>query len=170
MSSAAALLQSRVPVPTPVEVADLFAMLFGRECKGVEKRLRLQRPEKSVVAVYANDDGDVAAAILVEVQLAGGMGAALSMLPPHRAAGFKGSRQDDASITENLDEVLNVCASLFSSRHRVTLRQVRYCEPVDEQAEQSLYAFLRHGQRTQLFLQIKGYGEGPITLMTPSTK
>lgn len=113
-------------LPSGAEVAELMHGLFGSAVTSVTP------PEASVhsIAEYVNDSGSVVG--YIGCDLAGGcrLGAALTMVPAGRVDEAVKERQVPDTLSENLDEIFNICVNLIASPDcgRVVLKRVLHGE------------------------------------------
>ena len=104
------------PVPIPIQeaVRDFFTDLLG---KGVasSKRSALDYDDLQIVGRYLDDDGEIAALLVADIEFAAISGAALAMIPKVVAAeAIKANELTDA-LFDNFREVVNVFSSLLNS-------------------------------------------------------
>lgn len=80
--------------------------------------------EQFVVAEYSEPTGELRYLVAIDYALANGLGAALTVIPPAVAKESADKHIIPDNIRENLQEVLNVCTSLFSvgmSGHHIAI-------------------------------------------------
>jgi hypothetical protein len=112
-----------------------------------------------LVATYETGTGEIAAIWVSDLELVANAGAALCMIPPYVAQeSIKAKKILEPFLSENYQEVLNICARLFSDSpdSRVRLRSVEFsekCEP------SKLIPNAACAQR-EVRLNIVGYGRG----------
>jgi len=107
-----------VVLPTAEAVAGLLGALYGKSvdvegCGAVSPRPRAP----SVVAAYYDRQGVFEAVCLCDLAFAAGAGAALSLMPADVAVRCVRRQELDEYVLQNLHEVLNVAAQLFSVGH-----------------------------------------------------
>ena len=100
-------------MPTNSEIETFFCSLFGTDIM-VKETKNSDSGEQFVVAEYSEPDGTLRYIIAIDYALANGLGAALTVIPPAVAKESADKQIIPDNIRENLQEVLNVCTSLFS--------------------------------------------------------
>src|SRR5262245_12253166 len=104
------------PVPIPIQeaVRDFFADLLGR---GVAATKRTALPDGDVLIVgrYLDDDGDVAALLVSDLEFAAISGAALAMIPKVVADEAITHGELTDALLDNFREVVNVFSSLLNA-------------------------------------------------------
>ena len=153
--------------PVMKEVGDLFQMLLGKRCKVSKGRPLTSRPaDQAAVGIYADDDGKIVAAIVVDIGLAGTAGTALSMLPPGIAKDVTRTKRLPENVAENLYEVLNVSASLFNdtrSRHVRLTTMVHGRTPVPKDVAMLIR---KPKTRMDMNIEVQGYPtKGRVSFM-----
>ncbi|MFT5585408.1 MAG: hypothetical protein ACI9VR_003000 [Cognaticolwellia sp.] len=155
-----------ISFPESKAVNELFAMLLGKRCKVSKDKPMGRRPgEAAAIGIYVDDAGELVAAVVCDIALAGAAGTALSMLPAKMAKDCIRTKRLPENVAENLYEVLNVGAGLFNSPRtpHVKLFEVIH-EP--ERPSTKVQALLRRpSQRMDLSLEVIGYDKGKIHLL-----
>lgn len=100
-------------MPTNTEIETFFCSLFGTDIM-VKETDNSASDEQFVVAEYSEPNGQLRYLIAIDYALANGLGAALTVIPPAVAKESADQHIIPDNIRENLQEVLNVCTSLFS--------------------------------------------------------
>lgn len=111
-----------------------------------------------LVATYETGTGELAAICVSDLELVANAGAALCMIPPYVAQeSIKAKKILEPSLSENYQEVLNICARLFSDSpdSRIRLRSVEFKEKCDPSKLIPNAAAPR-----ELRVNISGYGRG----------
>lgn len=155
-------------MPPRASYRDLLRDLLGRAVTvrpGPDQVLDEQRP--AYLAGYRFDEGDAAALVVVDQQLAIGLGAALGMMPlaEARAEVEQGGGVLEGDLLEFLHEVVNIGAKLFNSpgTPHVVLREL---VPVPGQAPKDLVELATTPDvRQDWTVTIEDHGEGTITLL-----
>jgi hypothetical protein len=150
-----------VPLPPTPELEKLLAALLGREVK--VRPADGEQPAGVVgVALYRTDEPVIEVAAVCEVGLAVAMAAALSAIPPGVVRDVLSSGKIDASLLENLAEVMNVVARFISaSGRRFGLASSTYPPPAD------LLARARAVDETrEVAVEVAGYGAGRLAFNT----
>ena len=122
--------------------------------------------ETTTVAVYANSEGKVAAAILADLAIADICGAALCLIPSTVAETCVKAGNVDPALLENFHEVLNICAQLFKGldETRMVLQSVCYLPDLDSAEARNLMSAT--ARRLSLQVWVTGYGEGNLAVFS----
>ena len=104
-----------VPVPPRASVRDLLRDLLGQPVR-VEPGQTLDLSERrALLAAYRLDEGGPAAAMISEVPLAAGAGAAIGMMSPGEIEDPSEVTDPESELFEFYHEVANVLAKLLNS-------------------------------------------------------
>jgi hypothetical protein len=153
------------PVPIPIQeaVRDFFTDLLG---KGVaaSKRTALDHDDPLIVGRYLDDDGEIAALLVSDIEFAAISGAALAMIPKVVAAeAIKANELTDA-LFDNFREVVNVFSSLLnapSTPHLALKALERHPDGTEDIAE-----LIESPRRRRDFdVTIEGYGSGVLAVL-----
>lgn len=130
-------------------------MLFSGGCDIVEAA-DLAETEKHYVALYVDDDDDLAALCYCDIEFAFGAGGALSMLPVDLVNEEKKSGELTDMMQGNLYEVMNILSSQFMDETTSHLRLSELKKADDMDGVDS-------GPNTANFnVDMKGYGHGRL--------
>ena len=114
-------------------------------------------------AVYIDNQDQPVGLLICTLAAAGYLGAALSLLPKSVADDCIKKAVLDPALLENFQEVANICSSLFTEHigTRVHLKTTvaKLTAPPPE-----FKAFLQSAVRTDVTLEIPGYGPGFISI------
>lgn len=148
--------------------ADVRALLVGLLDKpvAVEQHPRPVLPGRDVhvVGSYVDDDGALRAVVLCDRVLGTVLGAALALVPMLRVEEALASGRVPEELADNTREVLNVGASMFNEGAAHLKLQGTWVVP--EPVADDVVAFLREPcQRTDLRVEVPGYGEGVLALL-----
>ena len=153
-------------LPSTKEIKDLLDGLLGREVQLTPTSLLTPSASSPrSVAVYVDDRLAVRAVAACDLAFSAHAGAALALIPaPTAEEAIEANRLDD-SLTENLNELLNVVASLFNVPHaaHVRLHELHPAGPPLPPHVQS--RMLTLGRREDLEVSIAGYGSGLFSLI-----
>lgn len=131
-------------------------MLFIGGCDIVEAA-DLAETEKHYVALYVDDDDDLAALCYCDIEFAFGAGGALSMLPVDLVNEEKKSGELTDIIQGNLYEVMNILSSQFidETTSHLRLSELKKADDMDG---------VDIGPNTATFdvEDMKGYGHGRL--------
>jgi hypothetical protein len=153
-----------LPLPPPVELEALLEALLGRKVKS--GAAAAPPAGKVAVAYYETDPPELSAAVLCDVPLAAALGCALSSVPPAVAQESAVAGALDASLSENVGEVMNVATRFLASRSglRFVLRGF-WCPPTDVPGDK--IAAARGSDEIRAFrLEVAGYGAGELAFCT----
>jgi hypothetical protein len=153
-------------LPAPKQVRDTLNDLLGRDVT-----VALEDPPAGesipVVAVFVHENLSLAGVIGFELPLAAYIGAAIGLVPPGGAEAAIEDGELSPMLGDNLTEVCNVLASLFSKTggKRVKLHKVHLAAadiPTDLRAQ-----VVALGNRLDLMVNVAGYGSGTFSLVVP---
>ncbi len=117
-----------------------------------------------VVGSYVDDEGTLRAVVLCDLVLGAVLGAALALVPVPTVEAALASGQVPADFAANTREVLNVGASMFNTGAAHLKLQSTWVVP--EPVADEVVGFLREPcQRTDLKVDVPGYGEGVLALL-----
>ena len=155
-----------VDLPDAAEVGQLVEGLLGRQVTStVQPQPTLRGRDVRIVGSYVDDTGAVQAVALVDVVLGNALGAALALVPEQRVAGAVAAGVVEDDLAENTREVLNVAASLFNEGDTHLKLSGTWVE--QEPVPAPVVDFLRvPGSRSDLDVEISGYGTGVLALIT----
>lgn len=153
------------PVPIPIQeaVRDFFTDLLA---KGVaaSKRTALDHDDPLIVGRYLDDDGEIAALLVSDIEFAAISGAALAMIPKVVAAEAITANELTDALFDNFREVVNVFSSLLNSPttpHLVLEALERHPEGTED-----LLPVLTAPTRQRCFdITIEGYGSGSLAVL-----
>ena len=153
-------------VPDTKEVARMLTFLLGREVKVSRgSRIRTGARDQFTLGAYVNEGGDVVGMCATDIPMAANAGAALSLFPPHAAKQCVTDGKVEESIWENTLEVYNVVSRFFHDGFdgMITLGPT-WKDPNEVPLE--MKKFLRRSDaRTDLIIDIQGYGKGSMALI-----
>jgi len=150
---------------TSGRVSSLLTHILGTTVNTLDLRQAPQfPPETSLVAVYTNSDGQLAAVMLADLEMAAMCGAALSLIPASVAQQSVKAGGVDSTLFDNFHEVLNICSQLFKGLDeiRVSLQNVGYLHELDSLEARNLISAT--ARRLNLQVSIEGYGEGNLSI------
>ena len=155
-----------VPLPDAAEVGQLVEGLLGRPVTSAKKpQPTLRGRDVRIVGSYVDDSGAIQAVALVDVVLGNALGAALALVPEPRVASAVAAGLVEDDLAENTREVLNVAASLFNEGDTHLKLSGTWVE--QEPVPDPVVDFLRvPGTRSDLDVDISGYGSGVLALIT----
>lgn len=148
------------------ELKDLLHSLFEGELTLKNVKTHLPLDGHTTVAIYRDGTGIPRHAMIGDLAFANYAGAALSRITPGMAATAIKEKQIPENIRANLDEVMNVCVTLFArgSNSRLVLDKVYY---PGELPDDTLRAQLTATKdRTTSQVTIDRYGTGTVTLVS----
>jgi hypothetical protein len=154
-----------LPLPGAGDVRDLVNGLLDRGVTVTcEAKPALPGRAVHVVGSYVDDTGSVRAVALVDHLLGTVLGAALALVPPPRVEQAVNEGLVPEDLADNTREVLNVAASLFNTGEEHLKLKATWVVP--EAVADDVVDFLRiPAQRTDLRVEVPGYGEGLMALV-----
>lgn len=155
-----------VELPTAPALRELFEMLTGCDVAARPELVPLLAPgDIAAAGVYLGEEGQVVAAVLLDLGLAAAVGASLSMMPKGRVEESLRSGVVHTELVPNLGEVLNVAASLFNGdgRPHVVYRRLFLAPDVPVGLAK---AANRQTGRLDCHVEVDGYGTGVVALVS----
>jgi hypothetical protein len=147
------------------KVAGLFKQILLGRAVTAEKiaPFRISVSEPSATAVYQDSTGATAGVCVCDVDLVHKAGAALCLIP---ADARLSAAKIDPALAENFQEILNICAQLFTGPdgHRVTLSNVLLS--ADKRAPEIATMVASPPWRLDVKLSITGYGSGRMSVFS----
>jgi len=153
-------------LPNEKDVRDALSGLLFRDCGIAPGEPVVPAPGAPVsIGVYVDDRLATAAVIVMDLALSAHAGAAIGLIPPGGAEAAIEDKELSPTVKENLDEVLNVLASLFNAQGEphvklYTTYTLGDTPPVDISA--ALRAF---GRRLDVLVDVAGYGRGALSVV-----
>lgn len=153
------------PLPTAKDVRELVEGLVGRDVAVETGGAMVDPAAGALVGVYVDRAMRLVALVLLDVPLAAHVGAALGLVPARTAAEAAELGELPATLAENAGEVLNVTASLFNAEGAPHVRLDRVYAPGEPLAADLAPWVLAYVRRTDLTMQVAGYGGGSFSLL-----
>lgn len=152
-----------VLMPTRSEIQTFFCSLFGTDIlvKGISSK---DANEQYVISDYREPSGELRYMVAIDYELANGLGAALTVIPPALAKESAARLEIPDNIRENLQEVLNVCTSLFSvcmNGHHIAIKNIFEKDNVSEEA---LEAMKMAAEKETFSVDLPRYQAGTMTI------
>jgi hypothetical protein len=156
-----------VPVPNNKAVKDLFDGLLGRDV-AVANGTAVDPAAKlgPSTAVYVDDKNELSAVVLMDFALTAYVGAALGLIPAGGAEAAIEDREMSNTLNENAFELLNVLAGVLNECSDVHQRLYRVHRPGEVVPADVAPWTIAPGPRTDLKLDIKGYGGGALSIVS----
>lgn len=153
-------------LPTPKDVRDLLTGLLDREVTLTPTTPFAPGPRTPAsVAVYVDDSLRITATIACDLPFSAYAGAALGLVPPAAADLAVEEGALGETLAENLNEVLNIAASLFNAPgvDHVKLHELHPAGPALPPMARAHTLTL--GRREDLAVDIGGYGAGACSIV-----
>jgi hypothetical protein len=147
-------------LPSRDALARLLRDLFGRAVAA--KGVSAPAATKCFIASYVDAEGRVAALAVCDVAAGATLGSAIALIPSGAAADAARAGRLTADMVDNLREVLNVAASLFTGLH-VTFREV--LPPGAPLAPDQSAILSRPSARLDSSVEVTGYTAGVLSLL-----
>jgi hypothetical protein len=160
-------MSAQTPLPSALHVRELVEGLVGRDVQVTTGGAMLDpaAEDGTLVGVYVDDRRALTAVILLDLPLAAYVGAALGLVPVRVAADAVAEGILPAALSENAGEVLNVMASLFNAEGAPHVKLDVTYEPRDALPADVAAWVLAYVRRTDLDMEIGGYGPGRFSLL-----
>lgn len=157
---------SLATLPTTKDFKDLVEGLLGRDVTLSDSSHRITEDDQTVVGVFVDGLGRIAACAGFDVPLAVFLGAAVALTPPGGAQDMAADGEITAMVAENLFEIFNVASALFhnDSDDQVTLGGMYL--PGQALPPQAAAWLSTPTGRLDLDADVAGYGSGRLVLAT----
>ena len=158
--------KDKVPLPTAADIEELFTGLLGVTIEVQESEI--EDPETCIRAIgtYILDNGEVAALIGSDLNLAALAGGALSLIPADMIKEDIAKGELSEEISENFYEVLNIASSMFNLGGVGHIKLKDYFNGEKPIPDFIVNCYTDHIDRLDLSVDIEGYGQGKIILVT----
>jgi len=97
-----------------VHVHEIFSLLFGGETQVRELPQAIPANDQAAVACYVNGNFVVQHALICDFAFANSAGAALCLVPAAVVNQAVQKKIVDENLIDNIKEIMNICANLFS--------------------------------------------------------
>lgn len=154
-------------IPQQVKVEETIAGLLGREitCRKAP-RLVIAPSTTGVLGQLGHEDGAVFLYVYVDIPLACGMGGALSLISKSEVTASIQAGKPSEGLMENIEEVFNVCRTLFRTQEMHNARLVRLdILPAADLPKDIYKKLLKPVDRLDMEIQIDGYGGGKLSVL-----
>ncbi len=160
-------MSAQTPLPTAKDVRELVEGLVGRDVQVTTGGAMLDPTDGdgTLVGVYVDDRHALAALVLLDLPLAAHIGAALGLVPARVAATAVEESMLTPALSENAGEVLNVMASLFNAEGAPHVKLDVLYEPRHPLPADVAAWVLAYVRRTDLDMEVAGYGAGRFSLL-----
>lgn len=157
-------MSAATPVPTALAVRELLEGLVGRDITvGVRTRgIDPGRGLGATVAEYVDDQMQLAALVVADLELAAAAGSAIGLVPAKEVQASVKYKELSAAQIENFGEICNVLASLFNADDAPHLRFTTMHQPGAALPGDVGQWVTAHVARIDLDVEVAGYGSGAI--------
>ena len=153
--------------PKAREIAELFTNLVG-DAVGVEKHKGdpLDADDIATIGNFVTDDGQTIALCCMDIKLANWSAAALAMIPKDVAKMDIDNWKLSEELRDNVQEILNIAASIFNKPGMPHLRFDNLIVTMDGDPPAAIRTLLSNPtERVDFTVKIPGYGEGMMACM-----
>lgn len=155
-----------VHLPTSQEVRELLEGLLGRAVEVAPcSPLASSARSPVTVASYVDDRGLPRGVCCIDLTLGAAAGAALGLVPVRRVVAATREGMLDPELEENLDEVLNVCATVLNAPGALHTRLAHVHHPGRLLPAELHVRTLTLGRRLDLAVEVQGYGAGRLSFV-----
>jgi hypothetical protein len=153
------------PLPNAKEVRDLVEGLLGRDVEVQTGGAMVDPAAGALVGTYVDRAMALQAVVLLDLPLAAHVGAAIGLVPAHTSAEAAADGVLPPALAENAAEVLNVIASLFNADGAPHLKLDTVHAPGTPLPADVASWALAYVRRTDLDVEVSGYGGGSFSLL-----
>jgi len=143
--------------------ANFFTTLFGKDTDVRDGRARPPRGREPLAfGVYRDTDNEIVGVMIADIPFAAVSGSVLSLIPPTTTAEALKAGKLSGLMSENFEEVLNICSRFFSTDdRRAVLKEVVYAKV----AEGDICQVVKRGAKgTGFDVRVKGYATSKLAL------
>ncbi|MDJ0763170.1 MAG: hypothetical protein QNJ97_09305 [Myxococcota bacterium] len=154
-------------LPEPNEVAELFTGLLGEPVTTVPADATIRIEDIFVACDYITDNDEVDVVAVMNLEFASRMGSAIAMIPSPTAEAKIREQQLNDETKENIQEVFNICASLFNKEDTAHHKFRRIYLSQEEDLPPDIQAIIDNPiGRLDLDVDIPGYGTGKVSYLS----
>jgi hypothetical protein len=151
------------PLPHPKEVKDLLGDMLGRDitvapCDPYTPVMT----DRHSVAVYVDDQNQMAAVAALDLPLSVWVGAAIGLVPAGGAEDQVDEGELSRLVRENLYEVMNIFSALFNKPGAPHLKIYSMHAPGEAVPSDVALLVKSLGNRLDLDVTVGGYGKGKV--------
>ena len=153
-------------MPNEKDVRDTLSGLLFRDCAIAPGEPVVPAPAAPVtIGVYVDDRLATAAVVVADLALSAYAGAAIGLIPPGGAKAAIEDKELSPTVKENLDEVLNVLASLFNAKGEPHVRLYKTYGLRELPPNDILAVTGQLVRRLDVAVSIAGYGKGHLSIV-----
>ena len=152
-----------MPLPNPLELANLFGDLLDRNVTATASALPKPDAASFAFAEFHGDAGDVQAVACCDGPIGASLAAALTVMPPTRVDEWLRESKRDETMMANLYETFNVLAAIFPKvgAPRMVLRSVVHDGKTSDRAKAIVKA---PGRKAEYEVSVNGYKKGRFAI------
>lgn len=144
-------------VPTEQTVTSLLQMLYGNDLSSGD--CSVDDVSSYRTSTFVDDDNNLVAVLICDIQFAVYSGAALSMIPSGGADDMIAENDVSKTVLDNYHEVMNICSKLLMTDTGAHLRLGKVFDTAEEAGSDSIQAI---ATKVGFEVDIPGYGKGKI--------
>jgi len=155
------------PLAAAKDVRDLFEGLLGRDVEVTTGGEMVDPASEfgALVGVYVDNTLKLTALVLLDIELASRVGAAIALIPTRAAEQAISNGLMPDNLRDNAAEILNVTASLFNAEGAPHVRLDAVYAPGDPIPADVAQWVLTYVRRCDLHVDVQGYGPGKFSLL-----
>lgn len=153
-------------LPPNMVIRDILLDMLGRDVKvGPSEPWAPSVRDPGAVAVYVDDGMRLRALISCSLELSVALGAAIALIPAKAAAECITEGRLTEDMVENLNEVLNIMATLFNRPDKPHVKLYALHVPGTAPPAELAVQLRTFGKRSDLRIEVAGYGSGRFSLV-----
>ncbi|MCG3114897.1 MAG: hypothetical protein LLH30_04380 [Candidatus Manganitrophus sp. SA1] len=153
------------PLPTAERISTLLGSLLSRSVTVEKGSAVVALDRKSIVALYACNEGALRAVFISDLDFAINAGSALSLFPPAIVAKNLKEGQLTEESFDNFKEILNVCTRLVRESMSLHLSLNGIFLPTEPLPNDVASRFSLATARRDFNIQVEGYGSGKVAVL-----
>lgn len=154
-------------LPRSEKLAELFESMVGTTVTvSAADRPELDAQAVCAIAVFINDEGELAATGLADAALVNNTGCALSLIPVGQAQDNIAKQEVEGEALDNFSEVMNVASSLFNlpDMPHVKLKEMLVA-PADSIPDEVSALISDPAKAGSWEIDVEGYGKGTLSIL-----
>ncbi|HEC06715.1 MAG TPA: hypothetical protein ENJ12_07680 [Thiolapillus brandeum] len=156
-----------IPLPKPVELQQMLAMMYGSDLKAEPGNPIPATPgNKSLVALYVDDDDVPVATCAVDYNFTAFAGASLTKIPLGTAKECAETGDFSEIMVGNVHEIMNICSRLLMNSDSPHLRLLTLYSSPEEMPEDVQELVQEPPATADFSISFANYGDGGISFQS----
>lgn len=158
---------SSIPLPKPVDLQQMLAMMYGSDLKAESGNPIPATPgNKSLVALYVDDEDAPVATCAVDYNFTAYAGASLTRVPMGTARECAETGDFSEIMIGNVHEIMNICSRLLMNSDSPHLRLLTLYNSPDELPDEVQELVQAPPETADFSISFADYGDGGISFQS----